>query len=419
MTNGHAVRRTRVSLRMRAAAASVVFLLASGTAPAGDGTADAGANAGAETWETIAERRVKARVAALAEAPDGAWVAAAGSDGSVSLWRGKEREPVVRPLHVLPARTLTASADGKLLVALSWTAVPPGEKGTSQVVVFDAATMAEKKRLDADDKQGRIRREEPTKGAVQAVGLLADPTKLFLDKVGEGGAVVDAATLRHLDTVPAGMKTDGTVVAPDGKRVVRWEDGTLRVDDVKSGREVWRKALWASPKTEKSLARCDGVRFTRDGTRLVCAWERVTSSSDRKDERLAEGVAVVDFATGALVWQRELSDPEAGGVDRVRIEQCAVGGDFVAVHYCLKAPVFALSDGAPRGALAFADENVTAVAAGRDGKSVWIGGFRGSIACRRPPQPPQLSGGPEPGGGDDDDGGGEDVGEDGGHDDGR
>lgn len=347
-------------------------------------------------WETRRSYDQGARIVAVAESPDGSLLATAATDGKIRLVasQGGNVRQMASPggkvtelsSEVLPLRDVLFAGDGKLVAAVALGMAAVGERGTSRISVWSTADVATgdvkagrtkpQRVLDYADQTSRVAREEPGRGGVIGASPLASG-RLFVEKALTAGEVVDAATGKHVRDVAIGPKTSAAAVSPDATRYLRAdaraEGSEITVLDLTTGKEVWGKITFAAPK--KTVVACDGLRVLRDGKSFAATWERL----DAKGLRTAEGVAVIDLATGDVRWTKEIVVPEADGGDRVRIGNVAPGDAFLAVLAGFEVTVLALADGAEEATLKLSDQNVTALAAGRDGRTLWLGGFRGLV----------------------------------------
>ncbi len=363
-------------------------------------------------WETRRSYDQGARIVAVAESPDGSLLATAATDGKIRLVAAQGGKVVELSSEVLPLREVLFAGDGRLVAAVALGMAAVGERGTSRISVWSTADVAtadvEPRRtkplrvLDYADQTSRVAREEPGRGGVIGASPLASG-RLFVEKALTAGEVVDAATGKHVRDVAIGPKTSAAAVSPDATRYLRAdaraEGSEITVIDLTTGKEVWGKITFTAPK--KSVVACDGLRVLRDGKSFVATWERL----DAKGLRTAEGVAVIDLATGDVRWTKEIVVPEADGGDRVRIGNVALGDAFLAVLAGFEVTVLALSDGAAETTLKLSDQNVTALAAGHDGRTLGLGGFRGLVTEFRRGGGVKLDTAPDPAGGNDPDAG--------------
>ena len=95
---------------------------------------------------------------------------------------------------------------------------------------------------------------------------------------------------------------------------------------------------------------------------------------------------------------REFKDAESDGSDRIRISRIAAGQAFVACLTATQVTVLTLADGTDDGTLTLTDQTVTAIAAGEDGQTLWLGGFRGTVARYRRSVPKSVESTPSPSG---------------------
>lgn len=374
-------------MRMRAPAAAAFGVVAAAFACAA-------LAADPPKWETRRSYDQGTRIVAVAESPDGSLLATAATDGKIRLVasQGGNVRHMASPggkvvelsSEVVPLRDVLFAGDGKLVAAVALGMAAVGERGTSRISVWSTADVATGRTkplrvLDYADQTSRVAREEPGRGGVIGASPLGSG-RLFVEKALTAGEVVDAATGKHVRDVAIGPKTTAAAVSPDATRYLRADarggvDGgsEITVIDLTTGKELWGKITFAAPK--KTVVACDGLRVLRDGKSFAATWERL----DAKGLRTAEGVAVIDLATGDVRWTKEIVVPEADGGDRVRIANVAPGDAFLAVLAGFEVTVLALADGAEETTLKLSDQNVTALAAGRDGRTLWLGGFRGLV----------------------------------------
>ncbi len=240
---------------------------------------------------------------ALAVTPDGAAIAAAGTDGRVTVLDTRTGR-TVRTFTVpgMPVLSVAFSRDGRLLAAAG------GTTAGGFLRVWDYPS-------------GAVRADTPDGVAIRAVALTADGERLALARA-DGSVVVRAVAGGPTVLETRGHKKAATGVAfsPDGAALASCgEDGMVR---------LWRpavspSAIWSGNAEEPAHA----IAFSPDGGAVASASGRLLRESPMYGTRPGV-VAIWDSATGTL---RKRVDAHLGVAHAVAFSQdgtrLATGGE--------------------------------------------------------------------------------------------
>jgi WD40 repeat protein len=318
-------------------------------------------------------------VASVDVSPDGAWVAAAGKNRGVPVWRVADGT-LVKLLTQHPATDVRFAPTGDRLCA---------SFGDLNLVSWKTSDWSRQWSVRAHDM------------AITRIAYSADGTRVATASMDGTARLFDAADGTLLHTLAVGSVLFAATFSPDGRALATGgADGTIRLWDVAQG------TLIRQFSTGGAIA---SLRFTEDGARLVSGgelpsrmeeWNPADGTRARALSRLTSGVGKVAMSPDAALVAIAVTADQRVDVYRAangrRVYAWDTGTDTQDVAFSPTGGLVALpgadntvvirrlSDGAKLQTLVGHAENVVGLAFSHDGKLLASGSFfPGSIRIWR------------------------------------
>jgi RNA polymerase sigma factor (sigma-70 family) len=202
---------------------------------------------------------------AIAWSSDGSRIASAGQDAVIRLWdpvAGKEVGPTGgNRAHVWRA---SISSDAK-------TAVTEGGNG---IRVWDAATGAERRRIDAGGNVTYCGLSPDAKQVIAIVGPWEKPERAF--KVWDVSTGVESAP----KAFPKTLIASGFRFSPDGKTLITYHDSKISAWNWPAGTKLWTADM-PKPANQPGVNQVDGLAFAPDGRQFITIGDRYWFREER------------------------------------------------------------------------------------------------------------------------------------------